>query len=67
MLIISPEMKYLIAALYSNWTTHIVDDEGIEQKDIYTAPPKSGRLLVALKPAPWLATPGVNGESGPRT
>jgi hypothetical protein len=49
------EMKYLIAALYSNWTTHIVDDQGIEQKDIYTAPPKSGSLLVTLKPTPWLA------------
>jgi hypothetical protein len=55
MLILVSEMKYLIAALYSNWTTHVVDDKGIEQKDTYNASPISGRLLVTLKPAPWLA------------
>jgi hypothetical protein len=44
-------MKYIIAAIYSNWETVIVDDEGIEQKDIYTAPPKSGKLIIRLVPA----------------
>jgi hypothetical protein len=42
-------MKYIIAAVYSNWKTAIVDDEGFEQRDGYTAPPKSGRLVITLK------------------
>jgi hypothetical protein len=42
------EMKFIIAALYTNFTTLIVDDEGIEQMDIYTAPPSGGQLIVKL-------------------
>ncbi|KAF2020745.1 cytochrome P450 [Aaosphaeria arxii CBS 175.79] len=42
------QMKYIIAALYSNYTTIIVDDTGIEQSDSYTAPPKSDKFLVKL-------------------
>jgi hypothetical protein len=44
-------MKYIIAALYSNYTTTIVDDTGIEQIDAYTAPPKSDKLLIKLEHA----------------
>jgi cytochrome P450 len=44
------EIKYIVAAIYTNFTTHIVDDEGIEQLDIYTAPPKGGKLIVKLEP-----------------
>jgi len=44
-------MKYIIAAFYSKYETCIVDDHGIEQRDIYTAPPKSGRLVIKLTPA----------------
>jgi hypothetical protein len=43
------EMKYIIAVLYSNYSTTIVDDAGIEQIDSYTAPPKSDKLLVRLE------------------
>jgi hypothetical protein len=43
------EMKYIIAALYSNFSTSIVDDTGIEQIDSYTAPPKSDKLMVKLE------------------
>ena len=43
------EMKYIVAALYSNYSTSIVDDTGIEQVDSYTAPPASEQLLVKLK------------------
>jgi hypothetical protein len=43
------EMKYIIAALYSNYTTTIVDDTDIEQSDSYTAPPKSDKLIVKLE------------------
>ncbi|KAF2267528.1 cytochrome P450 monooxygenase-like protein [Lojkania enalia] len=44
-------MKYIVAALYSNYITHIIDDTGIEQSDAYTAPPKSDRLMVRLEKA----------------
>ncbi|KAI4698489.1 hypothetical protein J4E81_005712 [Alternaria sp. BMP 2799] len=42
------QMKYIVAALYSNYSTTIVDDTGIEQMDSYTAPPKSDKLMVRL-------------------
>jgi hypothetical protein len=42
-------MKYIVAALYSNYETIIVDDTGIEQVDAYTAPPRSSTLLVRLQ------------------
>ncbi|KIW02531.1 uncharacterized protein PV09_06329 [Verruconis gallopava] len=42
------QMKYIIAAIYTNFTTTIVDDEGIEQMDIYTAPPVGGKLVIRL-------------------
>ena len=42
-------MKYIVAALYSNYSTSIVDDSGIEQIDSYTAPPRSEKLLVKLE------------------
>ena len=44
-----PEMKYIVAALYSNYTTAIVEDTGIEQSDAYTAPPKNSGLLIRLQ------------------
>lgn len=42
-------MKYIVATLYSNYTTTIVDDAGIEQIDAYTAPPKRDKLMVRLE------------------
>jgi hypothetical protein len=41
-------MKFIIAAIYTSFTTSVVDDEGIEQMDIYTAPPASGKLIIKL-------------------
>jgi hypothetical protein len=43
------EMKYIVAALYSNYSTSIVDDTGIEQSDSYTAPPRSDQLMIRLE------------------
>ncbi|KAI0183491.1 cytochrome P450 [Xylaria flabelliformis] len=40
------EMKLTIAAIYSNFTSHIVDDRGIEQTDMYTGHPKSNALYL---------------------
>ncbi|TRX92161.1 hypothetical protein FHL15_007028 [Xylaria flabelliformis] len=40
------EMKLTIAAIYSNFTSHVVDDRGIEQTDMYTGHPKSNALYL---------------------
>ncbi|KAI1823496.1 cytochrome P450 [Xylaria intraflava] len=40
------DMKLIIAAIYSNFTSHIVDDRGIEQTDMYTGHPKSNSLYL---------------------
>jgi hypothetical protein len=37
-------MKLTIAAIYSNYTSHIVNDDGIEQTDMYTGHPKRNAL-----------------------
>jgi hypothetical protein len=42
-------MKYIVAAMYSNYTTTIVDDTDVEQSDAYTAPPKSDKLMIKLQ------------------
>ncbi|KAK4443578.1 cytochrome P450 [Podospora aff. communis PSN243] len=44
------EMKLIVAAIYSNYTTHIVDDEGMaQQSDGYTGRPKNERLYLRLE------------------
>ncbi|KAF1812236.1 cytochrome P450 monooxygenase [Eremomyces bilateralis CBS 781.70] len=43
------QMKSIMACLYGNFTTRIVDDEGIEQRDAYTAPPKGEKLIIRLE------------------
>ncbi len=43
------EMKLIIAAIYTNWTTVIVDDEGIEEVDAYTTKPTSNRLILRFE------------------
>ncbi|KAL5115877.1 hypothetical protein ACEQ8H_006193 [Pleosporales sp. CAS-2024a] len=43
------QMKYIVAALYSNYSTCIIDDTGMEQMDSYTAPPSSDRLMIRLE------------------
>ncbi|OJD40206.1 cytochrome p450 [Diplodia corticola] len=40
------QMKFIIAAIYSNYETAIVSDEGIQQSDAYTAPPVSDEPLI---------------------
>ncbi|KAH7007696.1 cytochrome P450 [Ilyonectria destructans] len=40
------EMKYMLAAIYANFKTTVVDDEGIEQEDSYTARPLGERLVL---------------------
>lgn len=39
-------MKFAIAAIYTNFTSEIIDAEGIEQADGFTAGPKGNKLLL---------------------
>lgn len=39
------ELKYVTAAVYSNFATSVVDDTGMEQVDGYTAGPEDGEQL----------------------
>ncbi len=39
-------MKLVVASIWRNYSTSIVDDEGIEQKDGYTAAPRSRKLTI---------------------
>ncbi|OTB11170.1 hypothetical protein K445DRAFT_370562 [Daldinia sp. EC12] len=43
------DMKLLIAAIYANYTSHIVDDNGIEPTDAYTGHPKSNSLYLRFE------------------
>jgi hypothetical protein len=43
------ELKLLVGAIYTNYTTKIVDDEGIEQKDTYTSGPKGNKLILEFQ------------------
>lgn len=39
----------MVAAVYSSFRTHIVDDDGIEQEDGYTCGPKSNKLFLKFE------------------
>ncbi|PBP27886.1 cytochrome P450 family protein [Diplocarpon rosae] len=43
------EIKLVLAAVYSNFRTHIVNDEGIEQEDGYTCGPRSNKLILRFE------------------
>ncbi|PVH89893.1 cytochrome P450 3A6 [Cadophora sp. DSE1049] len=43
------EIKLVVAAVYSNFKTQIVNDEGIEQEDGYTCSPKSNKLFLKFE------------------
>jgi len=43
------EMKLALAAVYTNFTSHIVNDDGIEQEDGYTCAPKAKRLILRFE------------------
>ena len=44
-------MKLIIAAIYTNYATEIVDDEGIEQADTYISRPVANKLILRFKHA----------------
>ena len=43
------EMKLVTAAIYTNFVTEVVDDEGIEQVDAYIARPKGEKLILGFR------------------
>ncbi|KAJ9215362.1 hypothetical protein DTO166G4_3016 [Paecilomyces variotii] len=43
------EMKLTVAAIYTNYTTSIVDDEDIEAIDAYTVKPKGEKLILSVE------------------
>ena len=43
------EMKLVTAALYTNFVTEVVDDEGIEQVDDYIARPRGEKLVLRFR------------------
>ncbi|KAL7622514.1 hypothetical protein AAE478_008021 [Parahypoxylon ruwenzoriense] len=45
------DMKLIVAAIYSNYTSHIVDDAGIEQTDAYTGHPRGNSLYLRFERA----------------
>lgn len=45
------EMKLLLAAIYTNYTTSIIDDTGIEMIDAYVSGPKGNQLTLRFERA----------------
>ena len=45
----SSELKLLAAAVYTNYTTSIIDDKGIEQEDGYLAGPVGNKLVLGFQ------------------
>ncbi|KAL4886761.1 cytochrome P450 [Aspergillus karnatakaensis] len=43
------EMKLAVAAIYTNFRTTVVDDEGIEAIDAYTVKPRGEKLILKFK------------------
>jgi len=43
------EIKLTVAAIYTNYTTSIVDDEDIEAIDAYTVKPKGEKLILSVE------------------
>jgi unspecific monooxygenase len=48
-LICQSELKIVVAAIYTNYTTKIIDDGDIEQLDAYSAGPKGDKLILQFK------------------
>jgi unspecific monooxygenase len=43
------EMKLVVAAIYTNFRTTIVNDDGIEAIDAYTVKPKGEKLILRFE------------------
>lgn len=45
------ELKLIVAGIYINYRSRIVDDQGIEQEDAYSAGPKGNKLILEFERA----------------
>jgi hypothetical protein len=45
-------MKLIVASIYTNYTTHIIDDDGIEQTDSIVASPVGEKLVLGFNRIP---------------
>ncbi|KAN0096812.1 putative cytochrome P450 [Hyaloscypha variabilis] len=43
------ELKFVVAAIYTNYLTRIIDDEDMEQLDSYSAGPKGDKLILQFE------------------
>jgi hypothetical protein len=41
-------MKLIVASIYTNYSTYIIDDEGIEQLDSMIASPAGDKLILGF-------------------
>lgn len=48
LLTVSAEMKFIVAGIYTNYTTRIIDDTGIEQEDAFIARPRGNKLVLGF-------------------
>ena len=48
MMLTGIEIKLVMAVVYANYTTEVVDDEGIEQNMEFISLPKGRKLVVRL-------------------
>jgi hypothetical protein len=51
LMMVIAEMKLIVAAVYTNFITHIVNDDGIEQEGGFICGPKSNRLILRFEKA----------------
>jgi hypothetical protein len=45
-------MKLIVATIYTNYTTYVIDDEGIEQLDSIFACPVGEKLILGFNRLP---------------
>ena len=45
-------MKLIVASIYTNYTTHIINDDGIEQLDSMVASPAGEKLVLGFNSIP---------------
>jgi hypothetical protein len=43
-------MKHILSAIYRNYTTRVIDDEGIEQEDGFIVGPRGNKLVLLFEP-----------------
>ena len=45
-------MKYVVAAIYTNFTSEVVDAQGLELMDGWLSGPKVGKLMLKFQAVP---------------